>query len=410
MTSCKTKLQSLSSAFYQSSLTKSAFTIGVAGTILGLSTAPAFADAMGLGWCVHNCGFGLEDKITAAHVHLRLHVKLQKQSLIQCMDKAYLIEHKRHGPAKIVSFLSKRFELPIAIFYVGMGNVFDKNSEGKPVMKAATKWLGKKGGYIKFDHSFVDTNTTKRVASKIAHALMHYSGFKHIKDIHHPLHPNTVPAQIEACILKGSPNNYNGFGNDKYNSKDVVGIGIDGDNNHFFAWYKDGTVTAGSSTRIHNYRSPYKYSIRNGYSSSNIVGMAIDGDINSSYAWFDNGIVTSGSTNDLSKHRAPYKYSLPKGYSPKDIVAMALDDDDNHVYAFYKNGMVSSGTTNDLDKFRKPYEYKLPPGYSPSDIVGIAIDGNNNKVFSFYRNNKVSQGTTANLYRDEALREVITGR
>ena len=399
MSSSKTKLQSLSSAFYQSNLISGALAIGVASTILGLSTAPAFAAKQAA--CI-NCDSELKQKITAADKHLRMQVQLKKQSLIKCMDKAYLIEHKNHGPAKIVSLLSKRLQGKIV--YIAI------NHKGNTNMSAPHIFISKKGGGMSFDKSFVRNNTTKRIASVIAHELMHNSGFKHMKDNRHPLYPNTVSEQIEACILKGSPNSYNGLGNDKYNSKDVVGIGIDGDNNHFFAWYKDGTVTAGSSTRIHNYRFPYKYSIRNGYSSSNIVGMAIDGDINSSYAWFDNGIVTSGSTSDLGKHRAPYKYSLPKGYSPKDIVAMALDDDNNHVYAFYKNGMVSSGTTNDLDKFRKPYEYKLPPGYSPSDIVGIAIDGDNNKVFSFYRNNKVSQGTTANLFRDQAPREVITGR
>jgi hypothetical protein len=67
--------------------------------------------------------------------------------------------------------------------------------------------VGIDGEKLKLDHDFIASNTAKRVASVIAHELMHNRGFRHVQNPAGSLkYGNTVPEQVEACVLNGQPN------------------------------------------------------------------------------------------------------------------------------------------------------------------------------------------------------------
>lgn len=165
---------------------------------------------------------------------------------------------------------------------------------------------------------------------------------------------NTVPEQIEACVQNGEPNPWPGPGKPRYVAKNVVGFAVDGENNWGFAFSKDGTVAAGSTTRIHNYRVPYRYHLPQGYKPNDIVGAGIDGENNWTFVWFRNGTVSAGTTEVLDKHRKPYRYALPRGSTPDDIVGTAIDGENNWCFAWYADGTVSAGTSENLAAHPKP--------------------------------------------------------
>ena len=87
--------------------------------------------------------------------------------------------------------------------------------------------------------------------------------------------------------------------------------------------------------------------------------MAIAGSNDHTYVWYKDGTVSSGSTGDLDQHRQPYGFSLAPGKSPNDIVGVAIAGSNDHTYVWYKDGTVSSGSTGDLDQHRQPYGYKV---------------------------------------------------
>ncbi len=344
------------------------------------------------------CGKGLTKKIEESYRLYRRKARNERAALIRCMDKAYLVEHNREGPTKIVGLLTRA-----KVTKFKCRNLDSANASAHRVYM--------KRGVMNMDRDFVRNNTPLRIASVIAHETMHNNGLNHrANDNGSKYYGNTVPEQIEACYLTGKPNPWPGPGKDRYVPRDMVGFAIDGENNWNFAWSRDGTVTAGSSSRLHNYRIPYRYALPPGYSPSNIAGMGLDGENNWIFVWFKDGKVSAGTSNDLDKNRKPYRYSLPSGYSPSDIVGMGVDGENNWIFAWYKDGKVSAGTSNDLDKHRRPYRYSLPSGYSPSDIVGMGVDGENNWIFTWYKDGKVSAGTSDDLDKHRKPYKVITGR
>jgi hypothetical protein len=108
------------------------------------------------------------------------------------------------------------------------------------------------------------------------------------------------------------------------------------------------------------------------------MGIASDDHV---YTWYRDGTVSSGTSADLDAYRTPYAYALPPGWAPVDIVSMRIASN-NHVYAWYRDGMVSSGNSADLDAHRRPYRYAQPLGHVPDDLVGMGI-ARNDHVYSW---------------------------
>jgi hypothetical protein len=63
-------------------------------------------------------------------------------------------------------------------------------------------------GQLSIDHNFLLNATDRQNASNIAHELTHNWGYRHdVNPFGTQFHPNTVPEQLEACILtNGTPN------------------------------------------------------------------------------------------------------------------------------------------------------------------------------------------------------------
>ena len=181
---------------------------------------------------------------------------------------------------------------------------------------------------------------------------------------------------------------------------DVVGLSIACSNDHTYTWYVRGNVTEGSSAvlgAIQPYSPPTRYSLPPGKAPTDIVGMGIAGD-DHVYAWYRDGTVSSGTSTDLDRYRPPSRYSLAPGKSPADVVGIDIACSDDHVYVWYSDGTVSSGTSTDLDKYRARYRYSLLPGRVPRDLVETGI-ARNDHVYAWYTDRTISSGTTSKLDR-----------
>ncbi|SFR48604.1 hypothetical protein [Litoreibacter janthinus] len=374
----------------------------VATAIVTNSTTPALAET---GVRFQSCGTAVKEKIIQAYRRVLKRRGQQREQLVRCMDQAYVVEHQRHGPEKLVNELRKA---DVTTF---LCRNLDANASAHKLLLDR--------GKMKIDRDFVRDRGTNEVAGTIAHEMMHNRGYKHSGNpIGTDFYPNTVPEQIENCVEMLTPNAY-GSGNsntpippgrDHYDATKMLGFALDGENNYVFGWDLNGTVFAGSTTRIHNYRIPYTFAVAPSVNRNDIVGFGLDGDTNMVFAWLRDGRVIAGASNDLDSKRAPYRYRLPSGYTPNDIVGMGVDGENNNNFAWYRDGRVSVGTSDNLGSRRAPYRYTLAPGYTPADVVGMAVDGENNMIFAFYRDGMVSAGTSDDLDKFRAPARVITGR
>jgi len=158
----------------------------------------------------------------------------------------------------------------------------------------------------------------------------------------------------------------------------------------------EGSVVFGGTSRdLDAYRPAQPYTLKPG--ATDVAGIAIAGSDDVVYAWYFDGTVSAGDTRNLTSRRAPYAYTLPPGKTPQDIVDLGITGSDDHVFAWYRDGTVSSGTSSDLDAYRAPEPYTLPPGKAIGDIVGIGIAGSNDHVFVWYADGTVSSGNSRDL-------------
>lgn len=356
--------------------------IVVAVVLIVAIPRPSFA--IGGGATFSGCGAGDSSKIFGAFAQLSEIVSSGFGEFLQCIDDAYLVEHGGRSAHKIArGFVNSH------ITRVRCTDLSQANARARVKIS---------GEMLKIDRDFMRSNKELRIASVIAHELAHNQGFQHRRnDYGSKYYGNTVPEQVESCVWKGKPNPWPGPGSSTVIPRNIVGMGIDGTNNNVFAWYRDGTVTAGTTDKLHSRRTPYKYRLPSRKRPTDIVGMAIDGSNGMNFAWYRDGTVSAGSSDDLGSRRSLYRYRLPAGKTPDDIVGMGLDDDNNFVFAWYRDGTVSAGTTDNLGSRRAPYPYTLPAAKTPGDIVGMAVDGDNNNVFAWFSDGTVSAGTTENM-------------
>ncbi|WP_063306415.1 hypothetical protein [Pseudovibrio sp. Ad46] len=66
-----------------------------------------------------------------------------------------------------------------------------------------------------------------------------------------------------------------------------------------------GYVSAGSSDDLDKHRKPYKYTLAPGYTPADVAGMGVDGENNLNFVWYKDGFVSAGISDDLNKHRPP---------------------------------------------------------------------------------------------------------
>lgn len=166
-------------------------------------------------------------------------------------------------------------------------------------------------------------------------------------------------------------------------ASEIVGMAIAPDD-VVFAWYLDGTVSAGNSTDLSSRRPPNGYTLPPGKAPADIVDVAIARD-SRVYAWYRDGTVSSGSSSDLTLHRPAQPYTLPPGRSPQDLAGIAIAKSSDRVFAWYSDGTVSSGNSRDLDASTPPQPVAFPPGRSGRDLVGVGIAGSDDHVFAWFK-------------------------
>jgi hypothetical protein len=189
---------------------------------------------------------------------------------------------------------------------------------------------------------------------------------------------------------------------------DIVGMSIACSNDRVYTWYVGGNVTEGASSvlgAIRPYVPATRYSLPPGQSPRDIVGMGIAGD-DHVYVWYRNGTVSSGTSTDLDRFRPPARYSLAPGKSPGDVAGIDIACSDDHVYVWYLDGTVSSGTSTDLDKFRPRSRYSLPPSQTPRELVEMGI-ARNDHVYAWYTDRAISSGTSTQLDRHKIEPEQV---
>jgi len=145
-----------------------------------------------------------------------------------------------------------------------------------------------------------------------------------------------------------------------YTSADVVGIGIDdrGRNGETtYVFFRDCNYAVGTSDDLHTRLYPYLPA--GGRTCNDILSIAMDGDFWRrdgqggesralvAYAWYNDGTVSAGYmperndrlwgvTASLSSYRQPYHYVLPSNWnSSMRILGIGIDGENNHVYTFY---------------------------------------------------------------------------
>jgi hypothetical protein len=166
-----------------------------------------------------------------------------------------------------------------------------------------------------------------------------------------------------------------------------------------FTWYRDGMVSAGTSTDLDAVRVQYPYALPTGYTASQIVGMAIGKDNGRVYTWFDDGRRSAGTSADLDAYQGPIRYYLPPGKSASQIVGidLALDGD---VYTWYSDGTRSVGTTTDLDAVEGPIGFLPAAGRTVGQLVGLAIAPADGDVYAWYSDGTRSIGSSLDLDAD----------
>ena len=78
----------------------------------------------------------------------------------------------------------------------------------------------------------------------------------------------------------------------------------------------------------------YGYTLASGKRHKGVVGVGIARN-NLVFAYYRDGTVSAGTSDDLDSKRPATKYQLPTGMTPEDIIDIGIAYN-NHVYAFYR--------------------------------------------------------------------------
>ena len=95
-----------------------------------------------------------------------------------------------------------------------------------------------------------------------------------------------------------------------------------------------GTIYCGVSGKEGKH---YGYSVAHGKQPKDVVAVAIDSSNNMIFAYYRDGTVSAGTSDDLDNKRPATEYRLPGDKSPQDIIDIGIDGFNHHVYAFYRD-------------------------------------------------------------------------
>ena len=191
----------------------------------------------------------------------------------------------------------------------------------------------------------------------------------------------------------------------------IVALSINAED-QAYAWYTDGTVSAGATNKLDQYVAPKPYTLPAGKKPDDIreIGISKNG---RSYVWYDDGKMSVGTATDLDYYSglSDAAVKLPSGKTMEHVVGIDISKSDDHVYVWYEDGTVSSGTTTDFDYYfkPKPVEYEIASGATAYNVRGIGI-ASNDHVYAWFGYGKASSGTTTKLYQYQHLYEYTAAK
>ena len=153
------------------------------------------------GYVTVDCGWPEDVKLRDAHNVLFDTITIGYSDFLACMSAAPSVEficHNALNPVRTAQSLRS-------------GRVYTtikcRNLRGAN----GSAYANIRGNNLNLDRNFINTNTPRRIASVIAHEIMHNRGYLHsVNDFGSRYYPNTIPEQIEACVLYGVSNRTRG--------------------------------------------------------------------------------------------------------------------------------------------------------------------------------------------------------
>ncbi len=103
----------------------------------------------------------------------------------------------------------------------------------------------------------------------------------------------------------------------------------------YYVLERQGTIYCGVPDKQGQYYGYYGYTVASGKRHKDVVAVGIEKRNNLVFAYYRDGTVSAGTSDDLDSKRPATKYQLPTGMTPEDIIDIGIAYN-NHVYAFYR--------------------------------------------------------------------------
>lgn len=143
----------------------------------------------------------------------------------------------------------------------------------------------------------------------------------------------------------------------------VVAIARGGPDNHVYAWYMDGSYSVGTPSDLdahgHFLRGDRSFKIARDRRRNSIAGIAVNTAGDAFYAYYHDGTVSAGdSPEDLTNRwDAPKSYSVPDNPQRRYNIVDVARSANGNTLAWYSRGKASRGTATNLSAHTEPFDY-----------------------------------------------------
>lgn len=132
-----------------------------------------------------------------------------------------------------------------------------------------------------------------------------------------------------------------------------------------YAYWMDGTLSIGASRNLAAHREDIKVTFPTGLdgdqkSIHDVLDITISKSDSRTYAFYDDGTVSAGISHSLGKHFRYQHYAIPGGAETRYRIRGLGMSRDGSVYAWASTGKAFAGHRRDLGARRAPYDYSHP--------------------------------------------------
>lgn len=132
-----------------------------------------------------------------------------------------------------------------------------------------------------------------------------------------------------------------------------------------YAYWMDGTLSIGASRHLAAHREGIKVTFPTGVDGNrksihDVLDITISKSDSRTYAFYDDGTVSAGISHSLGKHFRYQHYAIPGGAETRYRIRGLGMSRDGSVYAWASTGKAFAGHRRDLGARRAPYDYSHP--------------------------------------------------